>query len=69
MIDKGPRYPKDGPHFQSAEKNKRDRLLSDYKSMRTDAFVTNAILAELAKFDIISAIRIIKFNYERLGGF
>ncbi len=37
--------------------------------MREDAFITNAILAELAKYDIISAIKIIKFNYERLNGF
>lgn len=69
MIDKGARYPKDGPHMTQAESVKMKKLIYDYKTIRLDAFVTNAILGELAKFDIINAIRIIRFNFDRLGGF
>jgi len=34
-----------------------------------DAFLTNEILAALFRFEIIDAIKLIKYNFDRLKGF
>jgi hypothetical protein len=41
MINKGSRYPIEGPHMMHSESTKMNKFLSDYKVLRTDAFVTN----------------------------
>ena len=69
IVGQSPKNPKDGPHFDSGEEAKFKLLSQEFIDDKTDLKFTNYALQKLEETKVIDALKVVKANYKRVGGF